>query len=376
MLFDEDWLGESGTSGYGVDGDGNNIYWSVSSSRGISYFGDLLFSDTDGGVTWSVTIPGGNCSEAFVTFSIYEGGDLDGFCSLGSATCECRTPVGGTNNSDYADVYINGDHLSSAYCSTSCSETNCPGYCSVSDGYTLSGDCSGGTVVDDDWGWEDFFETVYNNGNDISIDITASTNTTSEEIGVTQITVDCTVLAVDFEDFQVTAQEGGIQVTWSTQSEIDNDYFLVERSRDGIVFQSIGTVEGGGTTFNRRTYRLIDPHPLKGTNYYRIKQFDLDGKVHQTQVQAIQFNEVESVKKIRVFPNPVDAELQIEIYSDKVNRRFISIQDVFGRQILNFEPKFANSSIFSVDVRNLSPGNYLVKYVEGEVLRTGKFVKK
>lgn len=67
-------------------------------------------------------------------------------------------------------------------------------------------------------------------------------------------------------------------IKWSTASEMNNDYFTVQRSDDGAAFYDIGQVNGSGTTTQLHSYSFIDPQPVAGAAYYRLKQTDFNGQ--------------------------------------------------------------------------------------------------
>ena len=69
-----------------------------------------------------------------------------------------------------------------------------------------------------------------------------------------------------------------VDLTWSTASEINNDYFTIERSQNGVYFQEFDIVEGAGNSTHKINYSLIDRDPFDGISYYRLKQTDYDGK--------------------------------------------------------------------------------------------------
>tara|TARA_R110001592_G_scaffold54758_2_gene167747 strand:+ start:7466 stop:9022 length:1557 start_codon:yes stop_codon:yes gene_type:complete len=69
-----------------------------------------------------------------------------------------------------------------------------------------------------------------------------------------------------------------VELEWEVESQIDNDYFIVENSQDGLNWNKIGEVEGGGTTINEETYNLEHNNPPMGDNYYRLTQIDFDGR--------------------------------------------------------------------------------------------------
>ncbi|MCB0661651.1 MAG: T9SS type A sorting domain-containing protein, partial [Saprospiraceae bacterium] len=94
-----------------------------------------------------------------------------------------------------------------------------------------------------------------------------------------------------------------VLLAWETASEIDNDYFGVERSDDGLQFRSLGKVSGAGNSTQIHQYQFLDVNPKAGWNYYRLKQTDLDGAFEYSQVLAVY---IEGGKEdIVLYPNPV-----------------------------------------------------------------------
>ena len=68
-----------------------------------------------------------------------------------------------------------------------------------------------------------------------------------------------------------------VSLTWTTATEINNDYFTVERTLDGITFEEVLEMPGAGNSFSPITYIGYDENPFPGTSYYRLKQTDYDG---------------------------------------------------------------------------------------------------
>ncbi len=87
-----------------------------------------------------------------------------------------------------------------------------------------------------------------------------------------------TTLPVSFEKFTATTSGCGAVLNWTTGHERNNKYFSVDRSTDGAHFQSIGKVEAKGDNTTGASYSFADKKPLNGKNFYRIAQFDADGK--------------------------------------------------------------------------------------------------
>lgn len=84
-------------------------------------------------------------------------------------------------------------------------------------------------------------------------------------------------LPVKLVSFEVNCNEGEIEIEWTTQSEINNDYFVVEKSYDAVSFFELVTIQGAGNSNNTNYYTANDPSPSSGVTYYRLKQVDFDG---------------------------------------------------------------------------------------------------
>ncbi|HRH68268.1 MAG TPA: hypothetical protein PLB89_02055 [Flavobacteriales bacterium] len=94
---------------------------------------------------------------------------------------------------------------------------------------------------------------------------------------------------------------GGVQLTWATASETDNDRFEVQRSVDGVEFGTIGQLDGSGSSSTRNDYAFFDGSAYPGTSYYRLVQVDADGTFEYSEVRAVTLGKERSVT---VYPNP------------------------------------------------------------------------
>lgn len=82
-------------------------------------------------------------------------------------------------------------------------------------------------------------------------------------------------------------QENEVVLKWATKSERNNDYFSIERSEDGKIFETIKQINGAGNSNKKLYYDFTDYYPARGTNYYRLKQTDYDGKFEYSKVIII-----------------------------------------------------------------------------------------
>jgi hypothetical protein len=161
------------------------------------------------------------------------------------------------------------------------------------------------------------------------------------------------VLPVKLISFELFNMGTSIEVKWSTASEINNDYFKVERSRDGENWFSIGTVRGAGNSSSRKDYTLTDYSPLLGEQWYRLVQVDYDGNFEIFDPILVKFTGVE---RISIYPNPAKDEVTIVLHDFVGN--YVVLSDSYGRVI--------NSWILSdvdqlrVPLQDCSPGFYTV----------------
>lgn len=107
-------------------------------------------------------------------------------------------------------------------------------------------------------------------------------------------------LPVELVSFEGLCGNNQTTLTWTTSAEINNDEFIIERSMDGINYNEIGRVDGGGTSNAILNYDFIDLDPPGEHRYYRLKQTDFNGTIRYYDPLSIGCDEI----NIRVVPNP------------------------------------------------------------------------
>jgi hypothetical protein len=138
-----------------------------------------------------------------------------------------------------------------------------------------------------------------------------------------------TVLPIELINFEGTE---GNTLYWNTASEINNDYFIVERSVDGIDWIDVNKISGMGNYREYQSYDLVDMNYTRNAiNYYRLSQVDSDGftKVYQDLIQAIDNRDrnKEVVKVINLLGQEVEINstgVLIYIYSDGTIKRIVN----------------------------------------------------
>jgi hypothetical protein len=126
--------------------------------------------------------------------------------------------------------------------------------------------------------------------------------------------------------------EDKVRLDWVTASEINNDYFTVEKSRDGMEFFPIGKVEGADNSTEIRPYSLDDMDPIFGISYYRLRQTDFDGAFTTSEIIAVNYKK--KISQYSVFPNP--ATDKVYLISSNTEPSQVSVRDLNGKEIINF----------------------------------------
>ncbi|MES2587494.1 MAG: T9SS type A sorting domain-containing protein [Bacteroidota bacterium] len=164
------------------------------------------------------------------------------------------------------------------------------------------------------------------------------------------------VLPVELTSFTVNKFGKSNYLNWQTASEKNNDYFLVQRSIDGDLWETIKLVKGHGTTDHQKDYQYIDENPLVGLSYYRLKQVDFNGDFI--------FSEIKSVTRSTfvdhyIYPQPAQKEFKISAEIGKINS--IEIIDLVGKKS-SVDFKEENNE-YVVNIEGLNSGIYIVNMI-------------
>ncbi len=177
------------------------------------------------------------------------------------------------------------------------------------------------------------------------------------------------VIPIELTDFQVkaSAQKTAL-ITWKTVSERQNSHFLIERSTDGMHFETVEKQTGYPLSTKLNIYTFEDKKPLNGFNYYRLRQVDLDGMEMILGIRSILISDDKDF--LQVIPNPSKVGKTRFYISDSVKSTSrIQVTDVLGRLV--FERNVDNLMLST----DLPTGVYFAQLTEGgRVLSTQKFI--
>lgn len=137
--------------------------------------------------------------------------------------------------------------------------------------------------------------------------------------------------------FNLKNQNQSVKIDWATESEINNEYFSVERSKNGKDFETIIRISGAGNSSTLKKYSLVDYYPLSGISYYRLKQTDYNGAFSYSDVKAVS---VEGIETLRGYPNPVQNNFKVDFYAKSKGLFSIRLYDAQGRIVESSEQIF------------------------------------
>ncbi|MEO9966856.1 MAG: T9SS type A sorting domain-containing protein [Reichenbachiella sp.] len=154
-------------------------------------------------------------------------------------------------------------------------------------------------------------------------------------------------------DAQVDGQN--VELRWTTASEVNNDYFTLERSTDAANFNSVANLPGAGNSNTRIDYYYVDQTLLTSKVYYRLKQTDLDGIYTYSGVVDI---DILDIHLFSLYPNPcTEPVIYLEFFKETDLPVTIEIFGSDGTKFL--EQNFINSSQIAIQLdNNIKPGAY------------------
>ncbi len=171
-----------------------------------------------------------------------------------------------------------------------------------------------------------------------------------------------TTFPVEWLSLTAQRENQGAMIKWSTATEIDNDFFSVERSADGRRFVTYAKVPSRGNSAEVQSYTSYDANPIPGMSYYRIRQTDLNGQFSYSPAIALVFEGFQP--EVRVYPNPIarNMELQIQMKVPKAETLRLDFYNIQGQQIHSLQVELSErQERTQVPIDFLASGMYLVR---------------
>lgn len=225
--------------------------------------------------------------------------------------------------------------------------------------------------------------------NATTFDLIGSTYTAGAVIGSSQVQIDqsklklgtstylgysgcanpCAPLPIKLVSFTAVKENSIVKISWQTIEERNNEYYVIERSTDGVNFETVTTLSGNKNSTSLISYNQYDYSPYLGTSYYRLKQVDLDGTFSYSSIAVIEFG---IQTDWTIYPNPSnDGSFTITSAFAENEVVSVTVTDVTGNRV-----RYYDNSLYAqeMQVSDLSSGMYIVSIQTVSELLSKKLV--
>ena len=166
-------------------------------------------------------------------------------------------------------------------------------------------------------------------------------------------------LPIDLLSFNAEANSDVVNLIWQTATETNNDYFTIERSIDGIRWETVLEKQGAGNSNQIIEYQGLDNSPYNGISYYRLKQTDFNGDFSYSMIRKVNFN-ADLVYDMKVYPNPTTGKLNLIGAADEINE--VRVYNVIGQDVSELvHIKTLSGKNKELDLGEMPKGIYFIK---------------
>ncbi|MDA3910194.1 MAG: T9SS type A sorting domain-containing protein [Bacteroidales bacterium] len=182
---------------------------------------------------------------------------------------------------------------------------------------------------------------------------------------------DPSILPIELLSFDVKAENDAVLIQWETASEINNEFFTIQRSADGENWEDIAYIDGAGNSNRVLSYEYMDYSPINGTAYYRLKQTDFDGAYETFNMLAVTIqNNIEI--EISVYPNPVVSSLNVR--NNQAIALEMQLTNAAGQALKIIS--IAGNDEQSVEMEHLPSGLYYLIAIDANGNKTSEKILK
>ena len=163
--------------------------------------------------------------------------------------------------------------------------------------------------------------------------------------------------------------EKGTKLSWTTETELNNNFFTVERSPDGYNFEKLIDIPGAGNSSQQKKYTALDPLSYPDKTYYRLKQTDFNGAFTYSKVISVATDVF--LPSFKLYPNPATGRINIEL-TGEWKRLSIKIFDSKGQPV-SFEYT-AQGPLVIINTHDFQKGLYVVQVFDGSSIWTKRVI--
>jgi len=184
-------------------------------------------------------------------------------------------------------------------------------------------------------------------------------------------------LPISLLSFNAVCENNVVDITWTTATEINNDYFTIQRSTDAVNWEFVKNIPGSGNSNTVLYYATTDDYPYSGTSYYRLKQTDFDGSSETFSPVAVICRESNEGQGISYYPNPFTSEVVVDMKYLDFDRAVLRIYDLLGKIV--YEQDLESTEIIdqklTLNLKSLPAGIYSAEFVSEGYSNTSKIIK-
>lgn len=188
-----------------------------------------------------------------------------------------------------------------------------------------------------------------------------------------------TPLPIELINFSANQNEDKVDLYWTTATEINNDYFTIEKTKDFVNYESVSTIDGADNSTTIINYQTKDNTPYRGISYYRLKQTDFNGDYTYSPLVAVDFKS-NTEFSFDLYPNPSSGDnVNLLLNGSKDQEVLVVVYDINGKESYSKVVITSDDggNVYAIDPSNkLSPGVYLVTATSNQSIFSKRMIVK
>lgn len=179
-------------------------------------------------------------------------------------------------------------------------------------------------------------------------------------------------LPIELTSFTADCENGYPVLKWTTATETSNDYFTIDKTTDGVNYQTVTTIKGAGNSSSPKNYSVIDYGNVTGITYYRLSQTDLDGST--APLKSIVYVPCENIESINAFSANSTNAIHIQINSNSEAEYTITLTNALGQKILGQTKNVVPGLTIFTLYPQVNAGVYILQITGNNKVYTRKIV--
>ena len=186
-------------------------------------------------------------------------------------------------------------------------------------------------------------------------------------------------LPVELNSFSAIIKDNSILLYWTTETEVNNYGFYIERASltsPDIIWETVGFIKGSGNSNSPKEYSFLDT-PNGGTQFqYRLRQIDNDGKYRVSDILNVDLNKLIQFNLNQNFPNPFNPSTVISYSLPVSSEVTLSVYNMLGELIATLVNSYQEAGFYSINFNatGISTGVYFYKMQAQNFIMTNKML--